>query len=85
MHLLVWIMVGIVTGWVTRKALAEDGYSAIVNNTVAIAGALSGGLILQFTDTAAQKQFVHTSLAAFLGAAIFTAFTTIIIGRGRLV
>ena len=84
MHFLIWIIVGLVTGWLTRKGLAEGGYGVIVNNGVAIGGALCGGLVLQFASSSAQNQLIHTSLAAFLGAAIGSAFTILIIGQRRL-
>src|SRR5690349_9343663 len=85
MHLLIWNIVGVATGWATRKMLAEAGYGTIVNSMVAVGGALCGGLILMFTSPAAQKQLVHTSLGAVLGAAIASGFTILIIGRKRLV
>jgi uncharacterized membrane protein YeaQ/YmgE (transglycosylase-associated protein family) len=85
MYFLAWIMLGLVAGWVARKLLAENGYSPLVDNLTAAGGAVSGGLVMHFAASTGQNRLVLTSLAAFLGAAILTAFAILIVGRRRLV
>ncbi len=46
MYFLSWIIVGLVTGWLTRKLLKGGGYGAIVDLVMCLAGAVAGGFIV---------------------------------------
>ena len=84
MYFLTWIIVGLITGRMTGKLLAERGYGPFVDSVMGIAGGMVGGFIMYFSNSPAPTPLVHTGVAAFSGAVALTYFTTIIIGRGRL-
>jgi uncharacterized membrane protein YeaQ/YmgE (transglycosylase-associated protein family) len=84
MYVLAWITIGLLTGWLTRKALAERGYGPNVDNAICTAGAIGTGLIVRLAGPGAHSGLAYTGPAALLGAAVSTGITILIIGRRRL-
>ncbi len=84
MYVLAWITIGLVTGWLTRNALAERGYGPNVDTAIGTAGAIGSGLIMRLASPLPHSGLVYTGLAALLGAAVLTGITILMIGRRRL-
>jgi uncharacterized membrane protein YeaQ/YmgE (transglycosylase-associated protein family) len=84
MYLLAWITIGLVTSWLTRKALAERGYGPNVDNAIGTAAAIGSGLIMRLASPPAHSGLAYTGPAACLGAAVLTGISILIIGRRRL-
>jgi uncharacterized membrane protein YeaQ/YmgE (transglycosylase-associated protein family) len=51
MYFLSWVIVGLVTGWLTGKLVREGGYGPIVNIVMGIAGAVAGGFIARLASS----------------------------------
>jgi uncharacterized membrane protein YeaQ/YmgE (transglycosylase-associated protein family) len=47
MHILWWVIVGLVAGWVTGKIMKGAGYGALIDIFIGIAGALVGGFVMR--------------------------------------
>lgn len=47
MHILWWIIVGVIAGWATGKIMKGSGYGFFMDLLVGIAGALIGGFVMR--------------------------------------
>src|SRR5437868_9790503 len=47
MHILWWIIVGLIAGWATGKIMKGEGYGTLMDIVIGIAGALLGGFIMR--------------------------------------
>jgi len=83
MYFLSWVIVGLVTGWLTGKLVGEGGYGPIVNIVMGVAGAVAGGFIVRLASSPNHDGLVYTSFAAILGAAIVTGINAYASGRKR--
>ena len=72
MYLLSWIIIGLITGWLTGRLLREGGYGPAVNVVMGIAGAVGGVFVALLASSPNYRELVYTIFAAILGAAIFT-------------
>ncbi len=72
MHILWWIIVGLIAGWITGKIMKGSGYGAFMDIVVGIIGALIGGFIMRALGFSASGGFIYTILVAILGAVILT-------------
>ena len=73
MHILWWIIVGLIAGWATGKIMKGSGYGALMDIVIGIVGAIVGGFIMRFLGFAGQGGLIYTILVAILGAVILTA------------
>ena len=72
MHLLWWIIVGLIAGWVTGKIMRGSGYGAFMDIVIGIVGAIVGGWIMRAVGFRGQGGMVYTILVAIGGAVILT-------------
>jgi uncharacterized membrane protein YeaQ/YmgE (transglycosylase-associated protein family) len=68
MHLLWWIVVGLIAGWATGKIMRGSGYGTIVDIIVGIVGAVVGGWIMRALGFSGQGGMLYTTLVAIGGA-----------------
>jgi len=73
MHILWWIVVGLVAGWATGKIMRGSGYGVLMDIVLGIAGALLGGFLMQSLGYASQGGLLYTIVVAIGGAVILTA------------
>jgi uncharacterized membrane protein YeaQ/YmgE (transglycosylase-associated protein family) len=73
MHILWWIVVGLVAGWATGKIMRGSGYGAVMDIVIGIAGALLGGFLMRSLGYASQGGLLYTIVVAIGGAVILTA------------
>jgi uncharacterized membrane protein YeaQ/YmgE (transglycosylase-associated protein family) len=73
MHILWWIVVGLVAGWATGKIMRGSGYGVLMDIVLGIAGALIGGFLMQSLGYASQGGLLYTIVVAIGGAVILTA------------
>jgi uncharacterized membrane protein YeaQ/YmgE (transglycosylase-associated protein family) len=45
MYVLSWVIVGLITGWLTGKFVREGGYGPTLNVVMDVAGAFAGGSV----------------------------------------
>src|SRR5207244_12008849 len=72
MHVLWWIVVGLIAGWATGKIMRGSGYGAFMDILVGIVGALIGGWIMRALGFAGQGGMIYTILVAIAGGVILT-------------
>lgn len=83
MHVIWWIVVGLVAGWATGKIMRGSGYGVLVDIIIGIVGALVGGFIMRALGFSGQGGFIYTVLVAIGGACLLTwLFRLITRGRG---
>jgi len=82
MHLLWWIIVGVIAGWATGKIMKGGGYGFWLDLLLGVVGALVGGFIARHLGLAESGGMIYTILVA-LGGAIIVVFLFRLITRGR--
>ena len=78
MHLLWWLLVGLVAGWATGKIMRGSGYGVVIDIVLGIVGAIIGGAIMSSLGFAGQGGTIYTILVAIGGAVILTAIIRLI-------
>ena len=80
MHLLWWIVVGLIAGWATGKIMRGSGYGPFVDIVIGILGAIVGGWIMRAVGFRGQGGMLYTVLVAIGGAILLTWLSRFIIG-----
>jgi uncharacterized membrane protein YeaQ/YmgE (transglycosylase-associated protein family) len=78
MGILMWVLVGLVAGWLTGKIMKGSGYGFFVDILLGIAGALVGGFIADHLGLDAHGGFLYSTLIALGGAIILVAILRLI-------
>ena len=78
MGILMWILVGLVAGWLTGKIMKGSGYGFFVDILLGIAGAFVGGFIARHLGLDPHGGFIYSTLIAVGGAVILVAILRLI-------
>ena len=78
MHIIWWIIVGLIAGWATGKIMKGSGYGALMDIVIGIAGAVLGGFLMRMVGFSGQGGFFYTIIIAIIGAVILTAVVRLI-------
>jgi uncharacterized membrane protein YeaQ/YmgE (transglycosylase-associated protein family) len=81
MHLLWWIIVGLIAGWATGKIMRGSGYGMLMDIVIGIIGAIVGGWIMRSLGFAGQGGTLYTVLVAIGGAVVLTLIYRLVIGN----
>lgn len=81
MHILWWVLVGLIAGWATGKIMRGSGYGALADVVVGIAGALVGGFIMRSLGFVGEGGLIYTVFVAIGGAVVLTAVVWFFTGR----
>jgi uncharacterized membrane protein YeaQ/YmgE (transglycosylase-associated protein family) len=73
MHILSWIVVGLIAGWATGKIMRGAGYGAVTDIVLGMAGALTGGFLMRTLGYVGQGGLMYTIIVAIAGAVILAA------------
>lgn len=73
MHILWWIIVGLIAGWATGKIMKGEGYGTLMDVVIGIAGAILGGFIMRTLGFKGEGGMIYTIIIAILGAVILTS------------
>ncbi|HEV2278236.1 MAG TPA: GlsB/YeaQ/YmgE family stress response membrane protein [Acidobacteriaceae bacterium] len=73
MHILWWIIVGLIAGWATGKIMKGSGYGVFADILLGIAGALVGGFIMRALGFVGRGGLIYTIIVAIGGAIVLTA------------
>jgi uncharacterized membrane protein YeaQ/YmgE (transglycosylase-associated protein family) len=84
MHVLWWLIVGLIAGWATGKILRGAGYGVLADIVLGICGALIGGFIMRWMGYAGQGGLLYTIGVAIGGAVILTVVVRLLTGRRAL-
>jgi len=83
MHLLWWIVVGLIAGWATGKIMRGSGYGVFMDIIIGIVGAVVGGWIMRGLGFAGQGGMFYTILVAIVGAVVLTWVFRLLTGGRR--
>ena len=72
-HILWWIVVGLIAGWLTGKIMKGTGYGVIGDIVLGVVGAMIGGFIMRQLGFVGQGGMIYTILVAVGGAVVLTA------------
>jgi len=81
MHLLWWILVGLVAGWLTGKIMKGGGYGFFVDIILGIVGGLVGGFIARALGFSPVGGLIYTILIATGGAVVLVFLFRLITGK----
>ena len=81
MHLLWWILVGLIAGWITGKLMKGGGYGFVVDVILGIVGAVVGGFIAQAIGISPSGGLIYTILIAIGGAVIVVFLVRLLTGK----
>jgi uncharacterized membrane protein YeaQ/YmgE (transglycosylase-associated protein family) len=77
----VWIFAGFFAGWLTGRSLEGEGYGRTMDLAMGIGGAIVGGCVMQTAGFSGPGGTVLATLAAIIGAALFTTMAALSTGR----
>ena len=83
MHIFLWIAVGAFAGWLTGRTLKGNQYGPWMDIVMGIAGAIGGGLLIQYGGFPGRFEIVSTTLSVIFGAVALTGLTAFVNGRKR--
>lgn len=81
MHLIWWIVVGLIAGWATGKIMKGGGYGFIVDVLLGIVGAVVGGYIARAIGISPSGGLIYTILIAIAGAVLLVFLVLLITGK----
>lgn len=81
MYLLIWILVGLVVGWIAGKSLEGNGYGRSMDLVMGAGGAVVGGLVTRAAGFSDSGGTVIATFVAVCCAALLTIFAALVNGR----
>lgn len=81
MYLMLWILIGVVVGWLAGKSLEGNGYGRSMDGVMGAGGAIAGGLGVQAAGFSGHSGIVITTFAAICCAAVLTILAALMNGR----
>lgn len=72
MHIIWWLVVGLIAGWITGKIMGGPGKGALMDIIIGLVGALAGGFLMRLLGFAGEGGLLYTIFVAVLGAVILT-------------
>lgn len=79
-HLILWIIIGLIAGWLAGKVMSGGGYGIVGDIIVGLIGSLIGGFLV---DHFLHKSFgfIGSIIVAFIGAIILVGIIHLIRGE----
>ena len=71
MGIILWIVIGLVAGWLANAILGGRGGGLFYNLAVGLVGAIVGGLLLDNIGLAVKPSFIGELVSATIGAIVF--------------
>ena len=81
MQLFLWIVDGLVAGWLTGKIMSGEGRDLLMDAIMGVAGGVAGGFMVNVAGLPVQGKMIYTNLVAIIGAVILTALSRVATGR----
>jgi uncharacterized membrane protein YeaQ/YmgE (transglycosylase-associated protein family) len=75
-----WLVVGLIAGWLAGMVMKGGGYGVVVDMIVGLVGAVIGGYLFGLLDVGAYG-FLGSVLVAFVGACILIAVVRFVAPR----
>jgi uncharacterized membrane protein YeaQ/YmgE (transglycosylase-associated protein family) len=71
-HIVWWLIVGLIAGWLTGKVMGGTGKGALMDIIVGLIGALAGGFLMGLLGFSPEGGLIYTIIVAVIGAVILT-------------
>jgi len=86
MHVIGWIIVGALAGWIASRIVNKKGEGCLVNMALGLVGALIGGWLFGRLggESYEMQGFLMSTLVAVIGAVIALLIWNAITGRNSL-
>lgn len=81
--LLMWLIVGLIAGWLAGQFMRGGGYGLVGDIVVGIIGAFVGGLLFGVLMPGSSVGFVGSIVVAFIGAILLIAVLRALSGRSQ--
>jgi uncharacterized membrane protein YeaQ/YmgE (transglycosylase-associated protein family) len=81
MYLLLWILVGLVVGWLAGKSLEGNGYGRSMDLVMGAGGAVAGGLVIRVAGFSGYSGTFFATFVAICCAAVLTIIVAMANGR----
>lgn len=81
MYLMLWILVGVVVGWLAGTSLEGNGYGRSMDVVMGAGGAMAGGLAIRAAGFSGYGGTVVATFAAICCAAVLTILAALMNGR----
>lgn len=79
---IVWLVVGLIAGWLGGLVMKSSGYGLVGDILVGVLGAVAGALLFTFVvPPDARDGFIGTILVAIISAAVFVATARLLTRR----
>jgi uncharacterized membrane protein YeaQ/YmgE (transglycosylase-associated protein family) len=78
MGFIVWIVVGLIAGWLAGLVMKGGGYGIIVDIILGIVGGIVGGWVFGLLGIGAGGGMIGSIIVAFVGAVILVGITRLI-------
>ncbi len=72
MHILWWLIVGLVAGWLTGKIMGGPGKGLVMDIVLGLVGALAGGFLMGLLGFRPEGSLIYTIFVAVIGAVVLT-------------
>lgn len=72
MNILLWLLVGLIAGWLAGKVMRGKGFGVIGDIVVGLVGAVIGGWMFEQLGVTATG-LIGSIVVAFIGAVVFVA------------
>jgi uncharacterized membrane protein YeaQ/YmgE (transglycosylase-associated protein family) len=72
MHIIWWLIVGLIAGWITGKIMGSSGQGALMDIIIGLIGALAGGFLMTLLGFRPEGGLIYTIFVAVIGAVILT-------------
>jgi len=82
MEPIVWLVVGLIAGWLAGQVMKGSGYGLVGDILVGILGAVAGALLFVFIVPADERSgFIGTIVVAIISAAVFVGAARLLTRR----
>jgi uncharacterized membrane protein YeaQ/YmgE (transglycosylase-associated protein family) len=78
-----WLLVGLIAGWLAGQFMKGGGYGLVGDIIVGIIGAFVGGVLFGFLMPGSSVGLIGSIVVAFIGAVVLIAILRMVSGRSR--
>jgi uncharacterized membrane protein YeaQ/YmgE (transglycosylase-associated protein family) len=82
--IVMWLIVGLIAGWLAGQFMKGGGYGLVGDIVVGIIGAFLGGLLFGLLMPGGSVGFIGSIAVAFTGAVVLIAILRALPGRSRV-
>ena len=75
MGFIIWIVVGLVAGWLAGQLMKGGGYGVVVDIILGILGGIVGGWVFGLLGLSSGGGMIGSIIVAFVGAVILVGIT----------